>query len=410
MEKHFDIIMFNMSSYSDWAKGVQNRNYHILHSIERLDYVRRIVAVDFLPYNTKQALKIYINDIVKNTHGGDIVYGDLTSECHQLTSKVFNYATVDSVYSMNRVITELHKIKKILDLHNIIVWSYNPLFIEYFHRLDQILTVFDTVDNWIEHSAFTNYKQRLTENYKYIGKESDVIFSVSEKHKEFYNNFGRKSGVHPIANGIDSHYFNTENILDVIKPVATLENIKKNGRPIIGYIGTIQEDRIDIDLLEGVIKANKDKDIVLCGPVWKSMVPLVEKRLSIYSNVHLLGRVKRDEWIDYCRYFDVAINPHKVNVFNDYTDPTKIYEYLACGKPVVTTNVGGVEAFGDFISVAKNTEEFIQKINNEYSINSIAKAKERMRKALFEYTWDHRVEGMFKVIMSHPKMVRFLDS
>ena len=62
--KKFDVIMLNMSNYSEWDEGVSNRNYHILRELLNREEVGKILAVDYLPLDFKRALRTYKEDIV----------------------------------------------------------------------------------------------------------------------------------------------------------------------------------------------------------------------------------------------------------------------------------------------------------------------------------------------------------
>jgi len=397
-----DIIMLNMSSYSDWQRGIQNRNYHILHTLQKSPMVNKIIAVDFLPFTTKLALKRFAKDIVLNKDRGEVIYGDATSLCHQVTSKIYVYSTIDSLLNQNIVTKELQKISKILKLHKPILWSYHPLFTKMFGELNESMIVFDTVDNWLEHSAYVapKYQERLTANYKKISQQADVIFTVAENLKDFYASFNRHESIHYIANGMDGDYFTDKN-LKTADTIEFFEQPEIKGKPVIGYIGTIQNNRIDFDLLAYAAKRHPDKIFALCGPIWKESQDIVEKNLKKFDNIHLLGPVPRKKWIDYCKYFDIAINPHKDNQFTKYTCPTKIYEYLACGKPVLSTKVCGTDAFDEEITVAHSRKEFSE------AIDTILTESPHIHENLIEharehYTWANRIDQMLEIITTHP--------
>ena len=84
-----NIISFNMSKYSDWTKsGVVNRNYHILHNLAKDERVDKIISVDFFPFTYKRALKVFTKDHILNDRRGEIVYGDLTTQMWQVSSKI----------------------------------------------------------------------------------------------------------------------------------------------------------------------------------------------------------------------------------------------------------------------------------------------------------------------------------
>lgn len=401
--QQYDIIMFNMSSYSDWRKGIQNRNYHILHNLQKHPQIRKIVAIDFLPFNFKQMAKRYIKDIILNSHKGDIVYGDLTSSCYQVTSKIYVYSTIDSYFNQNIVTKELKRIQKALDIRNPILWSYNPLCTPYLNKLHEGMVIFDTVDNWCEHIAYTKqcYQKRLKKNYKLIADKADVIFMVSPNLQSFYKSFNRTESVYYIPNGVELDNFKKEHVTHP-EPIEFFNQPELKNKKIIGYIGTIQTNRFDIQLIQYCAKNHPDKAFVLGGPIWKDSINEIEKELKPLNNVFFCGPIPRKDWVNYCSYFDVAMNPHKVNEFTHYTCPTKIYEYIACGKPVVSTDVCGADEFNDLIYTTTTPQEFSQALAKALEEDSQEKQEKRFKIAHQHYSWNSRVQKMLEIIESHP--------
>jgi teichuronic acid biosynthesis glycosyltransferase TuaH len=345
-----NIVMFNMSKYSDWQKGIANRNYHVLHNLIKKDEINKAIAVDFLPFNLKRALKTYIYDQILNDTRGEVVYGDLTSRCWQISSKILVYSTIDSILNPIRIITELNKIITKEDMqNNLIVWNYNPFYIDYFSQLNQALNIFDAVDDWLSHSSYEKYKQKLDQNYQIIKAKSDLIFTVSEYLKEKF--FENQHNSFWLPNAVDLEFFQSET---KIHPL-----LKDLPRPIIGFLGILQ-DRIDIEILAYLAENNPEKSIVLAGPIW---CDFPKEKLAKYQNIHFLGPIKHWEIPALYNGFDVGIIPYKINQFIKSTDPMKFYEYLAANLPIVSTPVAGLERFKDLITVAHSPEEFNESVN-----------------------------------------------
>jgi len=378
-----NIIMFNMSKYRNWQKGVVNRNFHVLHNLVKRDEINKVIAVDFLPFNWPKAIKSFILDQILNDTRGKIIFGDLTSRCWQISSKILVYSTIDSVINPQRIITELNKIilkEKMTD--NLIVWNYDPLYLDYFNNLNQKLNIFDAVDNWAEHSGYENYKNKLAKNYQIIKNKSDLIFTVSANLKNEL--FGNQANTHWLPNAVDLEYF--QNIKEISPK---LNNIPKS---IIGFLGIIQ-DRINTDILLNLAKNNPNKSIVLAGPVWPKFP---KEKLQEFKNIHFLGPIKYEEIPALYNGFDVGIIPYKVNEFIKSTDPMKFYEYLAAGLPIVSTYVPGIERFGNLIKVAKSPEEFNQFVNQALKVKREL-TPEKLA-ILKNNTWRSRIEEMLKLI------------
>jgi len=388
----FDVIMFNMSTFYDWDHGIVNRNYNILNALAKQEGIGRIVAVDFLPLTWRGAVAHYVKNILLEAKTGEMVYGDLTSACYQRTDKIFTYTTIDSIFSSNTVANELKRIEKILDLKNIVFWSYNPLFVNFAHKLNDRAFIFDSVDNWLEHPTYTRLiaKKRLTQNYQVIADKADIIFTVSEELHDLYRKMGRVKNVTWIPNGVDFAHFNNPALINKTNP------LQKINQPIIGYLGTI-ESRVDFDLVAAVANVHRDKIVAVCGPIWPIVKKEFKQKLGHLKNVKEFGRIGYHDAPSYINNFDVAIIPHKITNFVQSMNPMKLYDYLACGKPVITTRGAGVDMFKDLIYIADSQSDFVGMIDKALKEDSNAKQAER-RTAVKKHSWESRATEMMKAV------------
>lgn len=99
----------------------------------------------------------------------------------------------------------------------------------------------------------------------------------------------------------------------------------------------------------------------------------------------------------YIQQFDIGIVPHRANDFSVSTNPMKVYEYLACGKPVVSTQNVGTENMSDVIKVANGYEDFNQLMNQELKSNSNSLVQHRQDFAK-KYSWYNTAEKMLDLI------------
>lgn len=381
LNQKIDIVMINMSSYTEWETGTVNRNYHILQNLLKDERVRRILAVDFLPHTLKRGLRNYLQDQVFS-HSGKYLWGDLTSKIAKINEKLFLYSSIDSAFSENLFLTKLKKVLKRFSFNRPLVWSYYPLLVGYFEKIEARLKVFDTVDDWSCHHNYLYLKDRLKKNYQIIKDKADLIFTVSPNLLSLFGNHPAKYWV---PNGIDLNHF--------IEPKVMPADLQKLPRPIIGYLGIIQS-RVDLDLVKFLAENNQDKSFVLVGPVWPDAKKEVVADLK---NVHFLGPKKYQEIPAYLQHFDLGMIPHLVNDFTRSMNPLKMYEYLACAKPVVTTPVAGAEMFKGLVEVAQTYEEFLYKI--EKSLNEDDEVlRQKRREAVKPHSWSARVNQMMEII------------
>lgn len=401
-----DIVMFNMSCYTEWQAGISNRNFHILHTLLKDERVRKIVMVDYLPFTWKRALRQWWQNRMSGTQGKVISQGithklvalsesEIERTGYKLAGvdlktvpfKLFNYSDIGSVWSEQGVYKRLKHDLKRLDLKNVVLWSYIPIFVGYFGKFNEKLSVFDAVDNWLEHSSYTKIKDRLKLNYQTIRYKTDLIFTTSPDLVKF---FDRPNNCAFVPNGIS-----LEHVAGAPKLIG--RDIAGLPRPIIGYGGTLQEDRIDIDLICYLAQVNPNKSFVLIGAVWPNIQAAIDQKLKPLPNVYLLGRKTFSETQAYYREFNVAIIPHLKNEFNRHTNPLKLYEYLAMGKPVVATPSVGLEDFGKIIHTADTFEKFNKELLKALTENSETDIAKR-RLFIEQHTWNKRVEFMFDQI------------
>ena len=203
---------------------------------------------------------------------------------------------------------------------------------------------------------------------------------------EQFDVFENSEKVHWFPNGVDlKHYQQEYSIIN--------RDIGSLAKPIIGYVGTIQ-DRLDVELLEYLIKQNSDKSFVLVGPVWHKQI---KEKLNNYKNVYFLGRKSYQEIPMYIQQFDVGIIPHKIDRFIKFTNPMKMYEYLACGKPIVSTSGAGVDLFSEYIQITNDFKQFNLYLNQALKNNTSELITERLE-VIQDHSWLKRVDKMLELV------------
>ncbi len=386
-----NILMFNMANYRDWRGGVVNRNFFVLKNLLADPSVGKILAVDFLPlagpapFGLKRAFKYYWQNIVSRP-AGRLLKADPYSRLYQASDKFLVYSSLDFYLNPDKFAAKLEAIvREQLNGGKLVSWNYNPFMAAMAAKLPADLRVFDMVDNWGEHASFSAYRSRLSQAYEVIGQTSDMIFTVARELRTF---FGKDRNVFWVPNGVELEHFASA------RPCPP--DVKNLKRPIIGYVGTIQE-RIDFDLLASLARQNTDKSLLLVGPVWDGVKNEVKTKLGGLANVHFTGRRPYRDNAAYIQQFDVAIIPHKIGPFIKSTNPMKMYEYLAAGRPVVSTPGAGVDMFKDFMSVAGDTADFNRLVQLSLHEDSPLKRAGRQT-AVSSHSWVSRVGEMSDII------------
>lgn len=169
------------------------------------------------------------------------------------------------------------------------------------------------------------------------------------------------------------------------------------GRKIIGYYGAIAK-WFDLDLLRATALAHPDCLVLLVG----NDTVNAQKQLGDLPNVEFTGEVPYDRLPYYLYAFDVCLLPFQVIPLTLATNPVKVYEYLAAGKPVVCVDLPEIAQFGDLAACAPTTEAFVTAVSaalRESGAQALQLAAAR-RNFAREQTWQHRGEELLQGLAS----------
>jgi glycosyltransferase involved in cell wall biosynthesis len=231
-----------------------------------------------------------------------------------------------------------------------IQWFYSPMAAPYFlDGFDAAATIYDCMD---ELAQFRFAPASLREREQLLISKADVVFTGG--YQLFQSKSRCHSNVHFYGCGVDAEHFSKARQPETELPA----EVAKLPRPIFGYFGVIDE-RLDYALLAQIAQEMPDASIVMVGPFAK----VEEDSLPKFSNIHWLGQRAYTELPALVKSFDVCLMPFALNDATQYINPTKTLEYMAAGKPVVSTAVPEVlHHFTPIVDVALTAEEFIAAI------------------------------------------------
>lgn len=236
-------------------------------------------------------------------------------------------------------------------------WYYTPMALAFTRHLEPDLVVYDCMD---ELSAFAGAPESLSVLEAELFELADLVFtggqSLYEAKREFHNN------VYAFPSSIDRKHF--EKARKRLKDPTDQADIP---HPRLGFFGVIDE-RMDTGLIGAIAETRPDWHIVMIGPV----VKIDKNKLPQRPNIHYLGMKDYADLPAYLAGWDVALLPFAQNDSTRFISPTKTPEYLAGGKPVVSTPVRDVvNPYGDkgLVWIADTVAQFVRAIESALAMN-----------------------------------------
>lgn len=266
-----------------------------------------------------------------------------------------------------------------------VLWYYTPMAVAFTRHLDPLATVYDCMD---ELSAFAGAPPEMRKREAELLSRADLVFTGGQSLYE------AKRGQHPHVFAFPSSV-DTAHFARARRATADPADQAAIPHPRLGFFGVIDE-RMDLDLLAAVADARPAWQLVMIGPVVKVDATLLPQR----PNIHYLGGKEYRDLPEYIAGWDVALLPFALNDSTRFISPTKTPEYLAAGKPVVSTPIRDVvRPYGTrgLVHIAATAGDFVKAVEQALAEDGGA----RLRRAdafLAQESWDRTWERMRRLI------------
>ncbi len=269
-----------------------------------------------------------------------------------------------------------------------VVWYYTPMALGWTRHLKPLATVFDCMD---ELSAFKFAPRSLREREAEMFRRADLVFTGGQSLYEAKRT--QHANVYAFPSSIDRAHF-------AAARAQTADPADQAGiaHPRIGFFGVIDE-RFDIELLDAAAALRPDWQFVMIGPV----VKIDEADLPRRANIHYLGGKSYQELPAYIAGWDVATLLFARNESTRFISPTKTPEYLAAGKPVVSTSIRDVvRPYGEqqLVQIADTADEFVRATEELMNMGDDERAAwlKRVDVLLARTSWDKTWGAMAELI------------
>ncbi len=230
---------------------------------------------------------------------------------------------------------------------NPVQWFYDPMAVTAFagHMEEQAI-VYDCMD---ELSQFKGAPPELVRRERELLAVANVVFAGGPKMAKSKSRFN--SNCYSFGCGVDiKHFGKARRAATKLPP-----EIAAMPGSVLGYIGVVDE-RVDYDLLAKLADHNHRWHVAIVGPTAK----VDPAEFPVRPNLHFLGRRDYAELPAYAKGFNVCLMPFARNAATEYINPTKALEYMATGRPIVSTGVEDVVLqFSEVVRIASRHEEFI---------------------------------------------------
>jgi glycosyltransferase involved in cell wall biosynthesis len=269
------------------------------------------------------------------------------------------------------------------DVQDYWIWFYTPMALPMADKLQPDGVIYDCMD---ELSMFRGAPKQLVDQETALFRTADVVFTGG---RSLYNaKRDRHANVHCFPSSVDALHFRQgaeDHPLQADLP-----------HPRLGYCGVIDE-RLDLDIIAGVAAARPDWHIVMVGPTAK----IDPANLPKNPNIHWLGQQGYADLPAFINGWDVCLMPFALNEATRFISPTKTLEYMACGRPSVSTAIRDVvEPYGHVVPIEQDAAGFVRACEGimQRGGEDLRKHDQAVAEIIARTSWDATADAMAALI------------
>jgi glycosyltransferase involved in cell wall biosynthesis len=247
--------------------------------------------------------------------------------------------------------------------------------------------IYDITDDWIAFGQSDALRQRITELDTDLCRLADCTIVCSARLFELKKSLAKRLELVP--NGVDAAHYARVKSSETAHPIT--RDWKK---PVLGYTGSIHPDRVDVGLVAALAQEFSQGTVALVGP---DMLPAAQReRLKQFPNLVLSGPLPYSQIPDAMRAFDVCITPHVETDFTQSLNPIKLWEYLAAGKPIVSTDVAGFRDYPELVKIASGAPAFVAACREALQGDDLSVRRQAIAQ---NNSWESRLNDVEKIVV-----------
>lgn len=223
-----------------------------------------------------------------------------------------------------------------------------------------------------------------------IEDKSNIAVGSADKLIEEIEEIRGKENVAMITNGVqyDHWQYRSDEVPEKLKDIVS------KGNPIIGYFGALAK-WFDYELLKKVAKERPNYESVLIGFLYDNSFK--DSKIDELENVHYLGIVDYKELNQYSQYFTISTIPFLLNDITESTSPVKLFEYMAMGHPIVTTDMRECRKYKSVL-IGKSHEDFIEKLDFALTLDKKDEYYNYLKEEALANTWREKAAILDRLI------------
>ena len=266
-----------------------------------------------------------------------------------------------------------------LQIERPIFWTSLPTAVDVVGELGEVAVVYYAGDDFsalagVDHEPVARMEERLI-------SRADLVLAASP---QIAARFPSKKAV-VVPHGVDHSLFSS--------PTAPADEIvTRNGKPIAGFYGSLDE-WFDTELVTKLAGRMPDWHFMLIGKVKTDL-----SSLGALPNVEILGPRAHSNLPRYAQHWQASLLPFRDTAQIRACNPLKLREYLAAGRPVISTRYPAAETYHDVVNLADGCAGFEAALRHSVKDTSEAVSKRRARVSL--ETWECRAETVHKLLLA----------